>query len=76
MALKDCTLSNGTFIPAGTFISASSRAIHYDDANYDRADVFDGFRFENLNEGKDETKYQAVGTAANFLSFGYGKHSW
>ena len=76
LALKDFTLSDGTFIPTGTFISVASRAIHYDNTNYDRADVFDGFRFEKLSEGSDDTKYQAVGATANFLSFGYGKHSW
>lgn len=76
-ALKDHTLSDGTFLPAGTFVSAASRAIHYDSANYEHPEVFDGFRFANIREEEGEgTKHQMVATATDFLAFGHGRHAW
>lgn len=75
--LKPYTLSDGTFLPVGTFVSAASRAIHYDNANYENPEVFDGFRFSNIREEDGEgTKHQMVATGTDYLPFGHGRHAW
>ena len=43
--VTDYTLSDGTFLPAGTRLAANLHAIHKDDKNYHRSREFDGFRF-------------------------------
>ena len=43
--LKDYTLSDGTFLPAGTHIACNSVSTHYDETFYPNAREFDGFRF-------------------------------
>ena len=79
--MKPYTLSNGTFLPPGTFVSASSGAIHFDKDNYDHPEEFDGFRFasrRNNAEGDIEEglKYQLFTTSTEYLPFGHGKHAW
>ena len=43
--LQDYTLSDGTFLPAGTHVVCNSVATHYDESHYHHASEFDGFRF-------------------------------
>lgn len=75
--MKPYTLSNGTFLPAGTFVSVASRAIHFDDANYSNPEEFDGFRFAHIREEEGQSaKHQMVATATDYLPFGHGKHAW
>ncbi|KAJ6568724.1 cytochrome P450, partial [Mycena capillaripes] len=58
------TFSDGTTIPYGSFISATSAA-HYDSANYDHADTFDGFRFSRMRE-------EHHGHVDRYTAFGHG----
>jgi cytochrome P450 len=80
--MKPYTLSNGTYLPPGTFVSASSRAIHFDPENYDYPEEFDGFRFARMQEEVENNgeearfKYQLVTTGTEYLPFGHGKHAW
>lgn len=76
-ALKDFTLSDGTFIPAGTFISAASYATHHDTEFYKDPDVFNPWRFSEMRDEEGEgIKHQMVSTSSEFISFGHGKHAW
>ncbi|KAJ7258282.1 cytochrome P450 [Mycena rebaudengoi] len=79
------TFSDGTTIPYGSFLSVAA-TVHFDPANYDRADVFDGFRFSRMREefegvGNDHPgertsvfNRQMVSTAHDHLPFGHGCH--
>ncbi|KAJ7902538.1 cytochrome P450 [Mycena olivaceomarginata] len=79
------TFSDGTTIPHGSFLSVAA-TVHFDPANYDRADVFDGFRFSRMREefegvGNDHPgerigvfNRQMVSTAHDHLPFGHGCH--
>ncbi|OCH95708.1 cytochrome P450 [Obba rivulosa] len=76
IALQDLHLSDGTFIPAGTLITAAAGAMHSDDENYPDAHKFDPFRFSKLREQEGEgTKHQYVSTSTDYISFGHGKHA-
>ncbi|KAJ7503871.1 cytochrome P450 [Mycena galericulata] len=77
------TFSDGMKIPHGAFLSVPSNPVHHDLANYDRPDVFDGFRFSRLreeNKGQGDAdggifnRYM-VTTGLNYLAFGHGRHS-
>lgn len=68
--MKDLTLSDGTFVPAGTMIAGNCVAVHRDERHYPFADEFDGFRFVNKQGGA------FVNTSAQFLAFGHGRHAW
>ncbi|KAI5119872.1 hypothetical protein M0805_008543 [Coniferiporia weirii] len=74
--LTDYTLSDGTFLPAGTHVACNSLAAHYDDAHYTNAHKFDGFRFADMREdGEGEgAKHQMVSTSLEYLAFGHGRH--
>ncbi|KAJ7501718.1 cytochrome P450 [Mycena galericulata] len=87
MAKEGFKFSDGTTIPYGAFVSVPGNAMHYDQANYDRADEFDGSRF--LNMGEEPTKHateddgsasgtfnrQMVSTGQKHLVFGHGRHA-
>ncbi|KAI6042748.1 cytochrome P450 [Pisolithus marmoratus] len=75
-AMKDLTLSDGTFIPKGTHLSVLTSAIHHDSALYEDPDIFDPFRFSRLRNDEDESdRHQMVAVTQDFLPFGYGKHA-
>ena len=75
--MKDITLSNGIFLPAGTLVSAAAYPIHFDDAQYADADKFDAFRFSRMrNEAGEATKHQYVTTSVDYIAFGHGRHAW
>ena len=76
-ALKDFTFSDGTFVPKGTVVVAATRSVHYDEAYYPNAHVFEPFRFADLGkkDGED-VKYHFVSTATEYLAFGHGRHAW
>jgi len=75
-AVKDFTFSDGTFIPAGTTVSAPMRATHYDENIYEHPEVFDPFRFSDLRETSGESaKHQLVSTSVEYLVFGHGLHA-
>ncbi|KAI0800573.1 cytochrome P450 [Fomes fomentarius] len=75
-ALKDVTLNDGTFLPAGTLIVAASYPTHFDDENYASAAEFDPFRFSRMREAEGEgAKHQFVNTSVEYIPFGHGKHA-
>ncbi|KAL4076426.1 cytochrome P450 [Scleroderma citrinum] len=75
-AMKDITLSDGTFIPKGTHVLVPTRAIHRDCSCYDDADVFDPFRFSNLRGVNGEnSRLQMTSLTQDYLSFGIGRHA-
>ncbi|OSC97933.1 cytochrome P450 [Trametes coccinea BRFM310] len=76
-ALKDVTLSDGTFIPRGTLVCAAAMTAHRDGTRYPEPDTFDPFRFARMREGGVEaaTKHQLVNTSVDFLTFSHGKHA-
>ncbi|KAI0334069.1 cytochrome P450 [Cubamyces sp. BRFM 1775] len=75
-AEKDIVLSNGTFIPRGTLLSAAACSLHRDETIYDDPDVFDPFRFARKRATKgEETRHQFVTASAEYLPFGLGRHA-
>ncbi|KAI6037986.1 cytochrome P450 [Pisolithus marmoratus] len=75
-AMKDLTLSDGTFIPKGTHVSIPTYVIHRDSTVYENPDLFDPLRFYKLrNDEKDSARHQMVAVSQNYLAFGYGKHA-
>lgn len=77
-AMQDYTFSDGTRVPAGTLITATSRSMHRDDAVYADANTFDPWRFERLRGADTDAsmKHQMVNTSAEYIPFGHGKHAW
>ncbi|KAJ6459070.1 cytochrome P450, partial [Mycena sanguinolenta] len=47
--------SDGTTIPFGSFLATSGRAVQHDPENYDRPEIFDGFRFAGMREELKQT---------------------
>ncbi|PCH34273.1 cytochrome P450 [Wolfiporia cocos MD-104 SS10] len=75
-ALQDVTLSDGTFIPAGTIVSAASTSTHYDGEYYENPDVFSPFRFsDRRTEESERNKHHYVSTSPDYIGFGHGKHA-
>ncbi|KAF5349711.1 hypothetical protein D9756_008946 [Leucocoprinus leucothites] len=77
-ALKDWTMSDGTFIPAGTFIGVASAAMGVDEALFPDARTFRGFRFAEMRQGDgelDSIKHQMVALETDQIVFGHGRHA-
>ncbi|KAI0962094.1 hypothetical protein AcV7_001014 [Taiwanofungus camphoratus] len=75
-AMKDVTLSDGTFIPAGTIVAAAAVPCHHDEENYVNANAFDPFRFSDKRMDENERiKHQYVSTSPEYIAFGHGKHA-
>jgi cytochrome P450 len=76
-AAKNITLSDGTFIPAGTLLMAPSLAVSADESIYPDADTFDGLRYFKLRQRskEDENIHQFTTTSKNMLHFGVGRHA-
>ncbi|KAH9928846.1 cytochrome P450 [Fomitopsis serialis] len=68
--VQDYTISDGTFIPKGTFLAAAARPIHFDGEHYANPDVFDPWRFVN-GGGKDHM----IKTSDHYLLWGHGRHA-
>ncbi|KAF7309424.1 Cytochrome P450 [Mycena indigotica] len=72
------TFSDGTRLPQGTYIHATTWSLHHDPELYPDPHVFDGFRFSKLRDASDvagSAKYAAVTTNLDYLAFGHGVHS-
>jgi cytochrome P450 len=71
------TLSDGTFIPKGTYFIAPSLAISRDPEIYPHANVFDSLRFYKMRARStaDENKYQLSSTSKTMMHFGAGRHA-
>lgn len=84
---RDITLSDGTFLPKGTFIVANAFQITHDPEvllSGSDPDEFDGLRYYNLRNnsmkvGREEKeiagKHQFVSISNSSLMFGFGKHA-
>ncbi|KAJ7215678.1 cytochrome P450 [Mycena haematopus] len=70
---------DGTVLPQGAFVSVASHPASMDPANYENAEVFDGFRFarerDEAGEGSSGFTHHMVSTGAAHLVFGHGKHA-
>ncbi|KAJ7498063.1 cytochrome P450 [Mycena galericulata] len=71
------TFSDGTTLPNGTYIHATTWSLHHDPELYPDPHVFDGFRFAKLREAEEvgAAKYLAVTTSLDYLAFGHGIHA-
>lgn len=76
--MKDITLRDGTALPRGTSIVATSYSIHRDGAKYENPDIFDPFRFSRMRADSEDqrVKNQLVNTSNDYLAFGHGKYAW
>ncbi|KAK1658301.1 cytochrome P450 [Colletotrichum godetiae] len=75
IAVKDVTLSDGTFVPKGANIAVSSHSL-WDAAVYPEPEKWDAYRFLRMREepGKENVS-QLVSTLPEHLGFGHGKHA-
>ncbi|KAJ7133819.1 cytochrome P450 [Mycena filopes] len=85
------TFSDGTNVPCGAFLSVPGTSTHYDQANYENAETFDGFRFSRVRELQHGARSAAakvedseegsffnrhmVSTAPEHVVFGHGRHA-
>jgi cytochrome P450 len=79
LALRPFTFSNGVTVPAGTLVCVPASATHTDEEIYPNPDEFDGFRFAMLRESEGDkitSRYQAVSTSSEHLTYGLGRHTW
>ncbi|PIL34357.1 cytochrome P450 [Ganoderma sinense ZZ0214-1] len=77
IALKDVVLDNGMLIPKGTLLGAPAHPMHYDNAHFPNAHVFDPFRFARMREAACDTesaaRHQFASTSPEYLPFGHGQ---
>jgi cytochrome P450 len=73
LSLKDHTFSDGTFVPAGTMISAPAFAHQTDADNYADPLAFDPWRFVP-REGEEGPRKSFTSTDLQFLPFGHGAY--
>ena len=74
-AMKDVTLSDGTFVPKGTLVVAPQYAVHHDKRNYSEPYTFRPDRFAREHSPRGWGP-QYVTTTTDFIPFGHGKHAW
>jgi cytochrome P450 len=77
---KTITLSDGTHLPAGTWVGVPVDAISHDPRIFPNPKEFDGFRFSKLREVSDGNRtsggyHQLVTSNKTNLAFGFGRHS-
>lgn len=76
-ALRDYTFSDGTTVPAGTFVAAAKVSSHFNDEFYDDPYEFDPWRFVALRDKDGEgIRHQMVHMTHEYMPFGFGKHAW
>ena len=75
--MSPITLSDGTKLPKGTYISAAAEAILHDDENIESASTFDGFRYSKRRSQnpQEERLHQFGMTDMRNLHFGHGKYA-
>lgn len=75
--LKPITLSDGTYLPANTYLFSPSTAISGDPSVYENPDEFDGLRFYKMrqNTPEDDMRYQLISTGSTQMHFGIGRHA-
>lgn len=75
--MVDTVLSDGTFIPKGSFLAANMSTIHHDPELYPEPNEFKPWRFFEMREksAEEAVKHQAVNTSVDYLTFGHGRHA-
>lgn len=71
--LQDYTFSDGISVPKGTSIGINVYARHLDEAHYQNAHDFDGFRYARA-DGEDQPL--VTGPAVDYHPFGHGRAAW
>lgn len=74
--LKSHTLSSGEVLPENAHVSFAGVPMSMSDDYFDKAEEFDGFRFERLrhNPDADHNGLQFTSSYAGSLHFGHGRH--
>lgn len=74
--LQSMTLSDGTFLPAGTYIGSNIQNSVFDNSTLENPYEFDAFRFARLRSlPGQEQMFQSVQTSADHLFYGYGNQA-
>ncbi|KAE9363515.1 cytochrome P450 [Stipitochalara longipes BDJ] len=75
--LRAITLSDGTYLPANTYLFSPATAISADPSVYENPNEFDGLRFykKRQHNPEDDMKYQLISTANTQMHFGIGRHA-
>ncbi|KAF9453725.1 cytochrome P450 [Macrolepiota fuliginosa MF-IS2] len=76
--IADWTLSDGTTIPAGTYVGVATDAMGKSEKGFKDPLTFKGFRFVGAtpeNEGSDFVRNQMVGLNSDQIIFGHGRHA-
>lgn len=74
-AMTDVTLSDGTFIPIGTFVVGAARHVHLKEESYASPNVFNPWRFVQ-EDGADSSAQSLSTPRGDYLTFGLGKYAW
>jgi hypothetical protein len=74
-SLRDHTFSDGTYVPAGSFIAAAVEPAHRDGSIYDKPSQLDPFRFEAAAERNGLPLRRSTTAEAEYLAFGYGVYT-
>lgn len=71
------TLSDGTYLPAGTKLLAPQCGISQDERYYSNAQQFDALRFYNMRQRSedDANRWQFTSISDTNMNFGAGKHA-
>ncbi|PWW77904.1 cytochrome P450, partial [Tuber magnatum] len=70
------TFIDGTFAPKDTWVGAASTTIHHSPELYKDPEIFDGFRFYEKRQLKENSfHFQTTSLALDYLPFGIGKNS-
>lgn len=78
------TLSDGTYLPAGTTIQVPWYPVTRDESIYPGADKYDPYRFYRIRTGTDggemplkhsREQYQFASVTDTDMAFGYGRHA-
>ncbi|KZO94405.1 cytochrome P450 [Calocera viscosa TUFC12733] len=74
-AMRDVTLSDGTFVPRGAKVMLNLYGIHHDPELFDKPDEFDPWRYSRRVEAGESEASNALATASGeFLFWGGGSH--
>ena len=69
-------MSDGTYLPKGTYIAVPVHEIHLDESNYPDANSFVPFRFVDMaNKESTGRKIDMTATSTDFRAFGHGRHA-
>jgi cytochrome P450 len=71
-AVQPYTFSDGTYVPAGSYLATPPVPLHLDESTYDQAHEFDPFRFDVINDA-ESTRRHFTSTDLDYLAFGHGQ---